>query len=96
MSCRPWEEPTPDSEPAHPVTPTKQSRNDGASRAHPDPGKEDFKEYLESDEFKADKVPVETAMCDNFKGWGNFAESELEITSDVCLPHGTGNVHYPL
>ena len=59
-------------------------------------GKEDFKEYLESDEFKAGKVPVETAMCDNFKGWGNFAESELGIISNVCLPHGTGNVHYPL
>ena len=37
MSYRPWEEPTPDSEPPHPVTPTKQSRNDGASRAHPYP-----------------------------------------------------------
>ena len=58
--------------------------------------KEDFKEYLESDEFKAGKVPVETAMCDNFKGWGNFSESELGIVSNVCLPHGTGNVHYPL
>ena len=37
MSCRPWEEPTPDSEPPHPVTPPRLSRNDGASRAHPDP-----------------------------------------------------------
>ena len=59
-------------------------------------GKEDFKEYLESDEFKAGKVPVETAMCDNFKGWGNFAINELGIVSNVCLPHGTGNVHSPL
>ena len=52
--------------------------------------------YLKSDDFEAGKVPVETAMCDNFKGWGNFAESELGIISNVCLPHGTGNVHYPL
>ena len=36
MSCRPWEEPTPVSELPHPVTPTKPSRNDGASRADPD------------------------------------------------------------
>ena len=35
MSCRPWEEPTPVSEPPHPVTPTKPSGNDGASRADP-------------------------------------------------------------
>ena len=36
MSCRPWEEPTPESEPPHPVTPTKPSRNDGASHADSD------------------------------------------------------------
>ena len=36
MSCRPWEEPTPESEPPNPVTPTKATRNDGASRADPD------------------------------------------------------------
>jgi hypothetical protein len=40
------------------------------------------------------KLPVETAMCDNFKGWGNFSEEELGIVSNVCFPHGTGNVHY--
>ena len=37
MSYRPWEEPTPVSEPPHPVTPTKPPPNDGASRAHPYP-----------------------------------------------------------
>ena len=42
------------------------------------------------------KLPVETAMRDNFKGWGNFATNELGITSNVCLPHGTGEVHYLL
>ena len=35
MSCRPWEEPTPVSAPEHPVTPTKPSRNDGASGVDP-------------------------------------------------------------
>ena len=52
--------------------------------------------YVKSEEFREGKVPVETAMCDNFQGWGNFAESELGIISNVCLPHGTGNVHCPL
>ena len=43
-----------------------------------------------------EKLPVETAMCDNFKGWGNFSINELGIVSNVCLPHGTGKleVHY--
>ena len=35
MSYLPWKEPTPVFEPDHPVTPTKPSRNDGASRADP-------------------------------------------------------------
>ena len=35
MSYRPWEEPAPVSAPEHPVTPTKPSHNDGASRADP-------------------------------------------------------------
>ena len=36
MPNRPWEEPTPDSELPHPATPTKPSRNDGASHADSD------------------------------------------------------------
>ena len=36
MSYRLWEEPTPDSEPANPVTPAKPSHNDGAGRADSD------------------------------------------------------------
>ena len=36
MSCRPWEEPTPDSELPPPSTPTKPAGNDGASHADPD------------------------------------------------------------
>ncbi len=31
-------------------------------------------------------------MYDNFKGWGNFAENVLRITSNVCISHATGNV----
>ena len=58
-------------------------------------GNEEVQDYLKTDS-KAGKVPVETAMCDNFKGWGNFAINELGIVSNVCLQHGTGNVHSPL
>ena len=49
-------------------------------------------EYIASRVFRAGKIPIETAMCDNFKGWDN----ELGILSNVCLPHGTGKVHYSL
>ena len=35
MPYRPWEEPTPVSEPPNPVTPTTPVRNDGASHADP-------------------------------------------------------------
>ena len=59
-------------------------------------GNKEVKYYLKSDDFKSGKVPVETAMCDNFKGWGNFAINELGIVSNVYLPYGTGNVHSPL
>ena len=57
---------------------------------------EEVQDYLKTDEFKAGKVPVQTAMRDNFKGWGNFVINELGLVSNVCLPHGTGNVHSPL
>ena len=35
MPCRAWEEAAPVSAPENPVTPTKTSRNDGASHADP-------------------------------------------------------------
>ena len=51
----------------------------------------DVQRYFKSDEFGEGKVPVHTAMCDNFKGWGNFALNELGITSNVCHQHASGN-----
>ena len=48
--------------------------------------------YFKSDEFALGKLPVDTAMCDNFKGWGNFSENELGIISNVCHPHASGDV----
>ena len=59
-------------------------------------GNAEVQDYLRSDEFREGKVPVETAMCDNFKGWGNFAINELGNVSNVCLPHASVNVHSPL
>ena len=55
---------------------------------------EAVEEYLAGITFREGKVPVETAMCDNFKGWGSFLINELGIVSNVCLPHDTGKVHY--
>ena len=56
---------------------------------------EAVEEYVAGTTFREGKVPVETALCDNFKGWGNFSINELGIVSNVCLPaHGTGKVHY--
>ena len=52
--------------------------------------------YVKSKEFREGKVPVETAMCGNFKGWGNFTINELGIIFNVCHPHDTGKVHSPL
>ncbi len=47
--------------------------------------------FVRSPEFRDAKLPVDTAMCDNFKGWGNFAENCLGIPTNVCLLHGSGN-----
>ena len=47
--------------------------------------------FLRSARFRKSELPVETAMCDNFKGWGNFSETAFEIDSNVCFPHATGN-----
>ena len=47
--------------------------------------------YFTSDKFKDGKLPVETAMCDNFKGWGNFALHKFGLKANVCHPHASGN-----
>jgi hypothetical protein len=53
---------------------------------------EEVQSYFKTDKFAESKLPVQTAMCDNFKGWGNFSENELGIVSNVCHPHASGNV----
>jgi hypothetical protein len=52
--------------------------------------------YVKSQEYKECILPVQTAMCDNFKDWGSFAENVLGIKSNVCLPHATGNNYFVL
>jgi hypothetical protein len=47
--------------------------------------------YLLSKRFREQQLPVESAMSDNFRGWGNFADSTLGVDSGVCFPHATGN-----
>jgi hypothetical protein len=49
-------------------------------------------EFVRSPKFGECKLPVQTAMCDNFKGWGNFAEKSLGLTANICHTHATGNV----
>ena len=51
----------------------------------------EVQQYFKSDEFKNAKLPVATAMSDNFKGWCNFALHELGLKTNVCHPHASGN-----
>jgi hypothetical protein len=59
-------------------------------------GDENVAKYLRSDDFSEGRVPVETAMCDKFQGWGNFLRNEFGINSNVCKPHAVSNVLYSL
>jgi hypothetical protein len=50
-------------------------------------------EFLKSEDFTSGRLLVHTAMCDNFRAWGNFARNSLGLRSWlVCLPHASGNV----
>ena len=73
------EEPTPVSEPAHPVTPTRPSRNDGASRANSDA--ED--QYRQSDEeeglgAKKFRPPRHVLKYEVVKRWVTGERAELD------------------
>jgi hypothetical protein len=49
----------------------------------------DVIKFMASARFQDQQLPVDTAMCDNFLGWGNFAEC-LGIPTNVCMQHATG------
>jgi hypothetical protein len=53
----------------------------------------EVRKYIETQKFKDCILPVDTAMCDNFVGWGNFAENILGVIANICHTHATGNVH---
>ncbi len=50
--------------------------------------------YVKSQKCKECILSVQTAMCDNFKGWSNFAQNFLGIKSNVCISHANGNVQF--
>ena len=70
MSSRPWEEPTADSEPPHPVTPTKPSGNHGASHADSDAADPDARSD-EEEESGATKIrpPRHVLQYEVVKRW---------------------------
>jgi hypothetical protein len=45
---------------------------------------------IASSEFKEQKMPVQTAMSDNFQGFCYFCRAEFEIDPILCKPHATG------
>jgi hypothetical protein len=47
-------------------------------------------EYMGSAKFKEKKLPLETAMCDNFQGFCNVFLAESEMDPILCKPHATG------
>ena len=59
---------------------------------------EAVQDYVAGTKFREGKLPIETAMCDNFRGWAAGATflPTLWIITNVCQPHGTGKLHYSL
>jgi hypothetical protein len=49
--------------------------------------------YIRSRKFRDGQVLVETAICDNLKGWSNFSDNVCS-PSNVCLPRATGMMPY--
>jgi hypothetical protein len=43
--------------------------------------------YLDSDAFKAGKIRVDTAQCDNILGFGNFTRAVFDMDPNVCKCH---------
>ncbi len=46
--------------------------------------------FTATTDYAEGKLPVHTAMCYNFRGWGNFAMDSLGIETNLCHPHATG------
>jgi hypothetical protein len=52
-------------------------------------GEQNIVDYIASNEFKEQKLPVQTAMSDTFQGFGNFCRAEFGIDPILCKPHST-------
>ena len=83
MPDRPWAESAQDSEPEHPVTPTKPSRKDGASHADPD-AEDPATQTEEEEELGAKKIrpPRHVLKYEVVKRWvtGERAEQDEDKT----------------
>ena len=55
---------------------------------------DNVKAFVHGEVYRAEKLPVHTAMCDNFAGWVSFCRNVLGMDPNVCKPHGTGNASY--
>ena len=49
------------------------------------------KKFVASDVFKAQKLPVDTAQCDQIQGFGNFTREEFGFDPNVCKAHLLGS-----
>ena len=50
--------------------------------------------YLASDTFKAGKIPVDSAQCDNILGFGNFTRAVFNMDPNVCKCHPLGDYSF--
>ncbi len=46
---------------------------------------DNVKAYFRSRKFQNGELPVETAMCDHFKGWGNYSNNALGVSFNVWM-----------
>ena len=46
--------------------------------------------YTKGDKFKAGKIPVDSAQCDNHLGFGNFTREVFDKDSNVCKCYALG------
>ena len=46
--------------------------------------------YTKSDKFKAGKIPVDSAQCDNHMGFGNFTREVFDFDPNICKCHALG------
>jgi hypothetical protein len=53
-------------------------------------GRPAVQQYLHSDEFSANKLPVDQAQCDQLAGWACFSREVFDRDPNVCSNHLTG------